>query len=351
MLKSTITFPHRRIQQYEQNQLCLNMNENHFPHHPDVTTVTSSQLSAYPRCRETHQRTLCRIKDYCRLQSSDNILLTNGSDDAIRLLLSLFPGKNMLLSTPTYAFVLQFIDIFNINAVKIPNNDIKLMDVFMTDVDVIYLVNPTVPAGDALDTESIKSLTVKYPKKMFIVDEAYIEYMGNTDASLAEFASTSPNTCVLRTFSKAFGLASLRIGYIVGHEDNIDALVKCYGEVAVCDVSKKAASIVLDNVNHYMKNVEKLQEIKKYTSIQLRKIGIDHHVSKYGMTILLYMSNPVKFIQYMQNNHHISLCLFDQIKESVRVTVSTEHNMNAFLKACSETIRTRCMKRDHHVYL
>lgn len=204
------------------------------------------------------------LASYCGV-GDDNLIITNGSDDALILLCQAFlgQGKAALAPTPTYEH-------FCVNAVTTGAllHRVDLADPFATDIDLIahgivrhspsmvYLVSPNNPTGISWSVEQVRALASAFPEVMFLVDEAYHEFGAIDPATgkpvtCAELAVTTRNVVVTRTFSKAFCLASVRCGYVIGHPATLDELRPFYNPKSVNQFAQVAALAALREFDTY----------------------------------------------------------------------------------------------------
>lgn len=206
------------------------------------------------------------LASYCGVEDA-NLLVTNGSDDALILLCRalLAPGKVAVAPTPTYEHFCVNVAHTGAELVRV-----DLSDPFVVDVDavatavehqrpaMVYLVSPNNPTGIEWPVESVRDLATRFPEVMFLVDEAYHEF-GTPDGwtgeprSCARLAATLRNVVVTRTFSKAFCLASVRCGYVVAHPSTIEDLRAYYNPKSVNQFAQVAAVAALRELDTYYK--------------------------------------------------------------------------------------------------
>ncbi len=164
---------------------------------------------------------------------AENVLAGVGSDEALDWTLKVFcqPGKDQAAAaTPTYGMYQVQSDILGVDLVQIPLDerfDVSCRQVLAAlpeKVKVLFLCSPNNPTGNLLSRSEVLQLCASW-KGVVVVDEAYIEFAGAE--SLAGEAAARPNLIVMRTFSKAWGRAALRLGYVVASE----AVIKLFFKV------------------------------------------------------------------------------------------------------------------------
>jgi histidinol-phosphate aminotransferase len=229
------------------------------------------------------------LASYCSV-GEENLLITNGSDDALILLCHTFlgHGKTAIAPTPTYEH-------FCVNAVNAGANLVRLdlSNPFLIDVDLIaggiarhrpalvYLVSPNNPTGISWPVETVRELAESFPDDMFVVDEAYHEFgaidpLTGLPVTCAELAATSRNVVVTRTFSKAFCLASVRCGYVIAHPATLEDMRAHYNPKSVNQLAQVAAVAALREFEtHYRPYIEATNAAREAFIADLVSRGIE----------------------------------------------------------------------------
>lgn len=156
--------------------------------------------------------------------------------------------------------------------------DLPAMADAITDrTRLIFVCNPNNPTGTIVDADSLRTFLAKVPSDVVVaLDEAYFEYMrpSQTQAYDAiELHREYPNLVVLRTFSKAYGLAGLRVGYAISHPEVITALGKAHVPFSVNSVAQAAAIASLDADDELLARTEAIVEERTRVAEQLRDMG------------------------------------------------------------------------------
>lgn len=228
------------------------------------------------------------LASYCRV-GEDNLLITNGSDDALILLCHAFlgHGKSALAPTPTYEH-------FCVNVLATGANLIRidLADPFAANPDFVansiarhrpslaYLVSPNNPTGTQWSISDVRLLAERFPDVMFVVDEAYHEFgtidpATNRPITCASLAIETRNVVVTRTFSKAFCLASVRCGYVIAHPATLDQLRGFYNPKSVNQLAQVAALAALRELDgHYRPYVERINQARDLFVQDLERRGV-----------------------------------------------------------------------------
>lgn len=188
--------------------------------------------------------------------SADNISVGNGSDELIRsLLIATCLGKegSILTATPTFSMYSILAQTLGIPIVSVGRNEANFeIDITAAQnaihrtknprVRVVFVVNPNSPTANALTSEELTWLRSLPEDILVVIDEAYFEF---SQVSVAEELNQHPNWVILRTFSKAFRLASLRVGYAIAHREVIINLEKVRLPYNLPSFSQAGAKLVL----------------------------------------------------------------------------------------------------------
>ncbi len=200
--------------------LRLDFNENTLAPSPRVLAklraLTAEGLTIYPE-REPVERTVAETLGL----ESNQVILTNGVDEAIHLVACAFldEGDEALICTPTFFMYDVSISMMSSKLVRVQTDDSlafpfeRFIAAITPKTKLIIVASPNNPTGAVVSREHLLAIAKAAPHAVLMVDEAYFHFFGET--VLKDVAST-PNLLVARTFSKAYGLASLRIGMLAG---------------------------------------------------------------------------------------------------------------------------------------
>jgi histidinol-phosphate aminotransferase len=212
--------------------LRLDFNENTVGCSPRVLArlrqITAEDLARYPE-REPVE---AEVADLLNVEPSE-LLLTNGVDEAIHLLCQTYLGPGLeprdeaLIVVPTYSMYRIYMMSSGAEVISIPAADnfqfptSALLNRITPRTRLIAIANPNNPTGTLAPTDDLLAIAQAAPHAAILIDEAYFEFCGQT---LLDHRRESPNLFITRTFSKAYGLAGLRIGALIGPPDQMPAL-------------------------------------------------------------------------------------------------------------------------------
>lgn len=298
--------------QYQiQDVIKLASNENPLGCSPkvieDIHKIQKFDISIYPST--THHPLYAQLTDFLEI-SHEHLLITNGSDAVFSLLIQAYTlAFQKKILTHEYAFMGYEIQAasFGIETLKAPIDpktwlpDIdELIRLSKNDVALIFIANPNNPTGQKIQWWDIYTLLNNIPAEtLLIIDEAYFEYDESPHPQMHHLLSTYPNLIITRTFSKAYGLAALRIGYTMAHPVVIDTLKRIQLPFTINQVALNAANIALNDQAFIEKTVKLNREgmqdlIEKLSSLALitrssfgNFITIEYHKDIKEMVIFL----------------------------------------------------------------
>jgi len=320
--------------------ICLDWNESAMGPSPIVNCalmrmVATGGLNFYPDITATDLRN--KLSRYTKVPP-EFICCTNGSDEALRLVCTAFlgGGDGVLLREPVYDQIYPFVvscgaRVLSLHPPSLYEKELYTYRTFIETLHpaMVYVVNPNNPTGVIYDVTDIAELLIDYPNVLFLVDEAYYEYTGVTVAPLVE---KHHNLIVTRTFSKAFGLAGLRIGYMLAHPvlmDKID-LIRNGKDVNV--LAQMAAVAALSDVEYMYSTVRKVKIAKKWTCGRLREMGV-HVVDTPANFVLIQTTNYEGLIEYLRERRILVRDRSKKISDTIRVTIGVMGQMEKFVKA------------------
>ena len=227
--------------------LLLDANENPFP---DRLQGSGDALNRYPEPQP--RRLKSRLARFYGV-TDEELLITRGSDEGIDLLLRAFcrPGQDaVLICPPTFGFYAVAAQIQGAELLEVPLDQDYALDIATitatakkVSTKLIFICSPNNPTGNDMSRDSILQLAAELPQTLIVVDEAYIEF--SAVASLAGSIAGRPNLIVLRTLSKAFGLAGVRCGTVLGSSGVIEILRRISAPYPVPTPVAEAASEAL----------------------------------------------------------------------------------------------------------
>ena len=305
----------------------LDANENPF-----------GELNRYPDPQQSKiKEKLSTIKSV----ETNQIFIGNGSDEVIDLAFRIFcePGKDKVLTfTPTYGMYDVSANINNIEVIKQPLiNDFQInlnqlqpyLDV--EDVKIIFICSPNNPTGNSINTEDIEYIIENF-NGIVIVDEAYIDF--SLQASFIKNINKYNNLIVSQTFSKAWGLAGVRVGVAYASE----AIIALYNRVKPpYNVSTLNQEVVLERLNNQSevsKNIDIILSERTKLKDALNQLDIVKKIYPTDANFLLVkVDNADKIYQYLIEEKVIIRNRNTQVENCIRITVGTSVENERLIEA------------------
>lgn len=207
---------------------------------------------------------------------TDQIVLGNGSNDVLELVARAFIGKGQSAVFSRHAFAVYPLATLAVGgrcievpAVDFSHDPVAMAAAVQEDTRVMFIANPNNPTGTFLPGDQVKALIAAVPSDVLVVlDEAYTEYLSvDQSYNALEWIEEYPNLLVSRTFSKAYGLAGLRVGYGVGHPQVIDLLNRVRQPFNVSSVALAAAEAALGDEEFIARSAE----LNRRGMVQMKK--------------------------------------------------------------------------------
>lgn len=265
-----------------------------------VDYIRDGRLQMYPAYGDIVER----IAAYARVEA-DQLMITNGSDQGIDLIIraSCREGDEAIIPGPSFAMYLQCAKVENL-VIHQPQYTRErgfpireVLGLINDKTRLITIANPNNPSGSVVSREDIVTVAKAAPDAVILVDECYYEYCSVT---VADLVAQYPNIVITRTFSKTWGIPSLRLGYVIAARENILPLLNVRGPYDINQlaiVAIRAALANLDTVEGYVDEVMQLSKpmLEKYLDRQ----GIDYWPSG-GNFLWVFFEQPERLAEGLQ---------------------------------------------------
>lgn len=315
----------------------LASNENPFGYSDylqDFFSTSFQELNMYP---DGHASELRETISTNLNVSEDKLVFGAGSDELIQLICRtfLYPGVNTVMATPTFPQYKHhaMIEGASIKEIKTEDgyHDLKgMLEAIDEDTRVVWLCAPDNPTGTLFSKESFYQFMDECPKGVLVVlDEAYYEFVDESkDLSVLEHLSYYNNLIILRTFSKAYGIAGLRIGYSIMDESLTAKLNVVRAPFNTSVIAQKAAKIAFKDQSFIQDTVLKNKKTKKELLTFLDTIGWNYYDTQ---TNFVLISTPLSgldvFEHLVSNGFIIRPGELLGYPNTIRVTIGSESDM------------------------
>ena len=325
----------------EEGVIKLNTNENPYPPSDKIKEAMSGieNLRKYPDPAAT--KLVEAIASYHGFDKEE-VFVGVGSDDVLAVaFMTFFNGKKPIFFPDiTYSFYPVWAELFAIPYEKKAVNDafeIQKEDYYAENGGVVF-PNPNAPTGTFLSLEVVEDIIKHNQDVVVIVDEAYIDFGGDT---AKELTRKYDNVLVVQTYSKSRSLAGLRIGYAIGNKELIKAMndVKySYNSYTMNEPSIVLGTAVLEDEEYFQETRNKIIDTREWFQTEMRKIGFSFADSKANFIFATHESVPAKEIFEAAKKAKIYVRYFDQprISDYLRITIGTREEMETLLDFLKE---------------
>jgi histidinol-phosphate aminotransferase len=271
-----------------------------------------------------------------------NLVLGNGSNEIIEFAghAYLAPGVDVVVSQFCFAVYPLVTKLFGANLVTVPaknhGHDLPAMLRAITpQTRLIFVANPNNPTGTVVAKKELVDFADQVPANVLLaMDEAYVEFLDDPADFISEIKQgRRPNLLLMRTFSKIFGLAGLRLGYGIGHPDLIAALEKIRQPFNINSIAQAGALAALDDVEHLRRTRENNARGLKYYAEAFQDLKLEF-IPSAGNFILVRVGEGQKVFEALQRQGVIVRPMGGyQLGEWIRITVGTPEENERCLKA------------------
>jgi histidinol-phosphate aminotransferase len=281
--------------------------------------------------------------------ASEEIIFGNGSNEIIELAARTFmrAGDEAVMARQAFIVYKLIVQAVGGVATEIPLRDFThdleaIADAVSANTRIVFLANPNNPTGTIFRRSEWERFLDRLPEAVLVIaDEAYFEYVRDPEyPDSLRYRDRGKKILTLRTFSKLYGLAALRIGYGVASKDVIALMQRVRQPFNVNAVAQWAALAALGDEDHMRKSLEANRQGMEYLNAELDKLGLSY-VPSQGNFILLCVGNGNEVFQRLLSQGVIVRPLGAyEFPEYVRVTVGTMDENRRFIEALGRVMRT-----------
>ena len=277
------------------------------------------------------------------------VVVGNGADDIINLLIraTCDPGDVVVTTSPAYALYSILAEIQDVAVKALPlGSDFSLPidDLKRARGAIMFITSPNNPAGTAYPPEQVAELATA-GANLVAVDEAYAEF---AETDCLELLRRFENVCVIRTFSKAYGLAGLRIGYLLGPPDLVEALLKIKDSYNVNRAAQIAAEAALEDGEWAESMWAGVRRRRTWLTAELGKLGLKVHPSQANFILVDCGDAPAVAVQKELEERCIlvrHLGGTPETENALRITVGTEAELQGLVEAMGECLEDASKSR------
>ena len=326
------------------DSLRLDFNENTLACSPKVrealTAITTGALTRYPEREPVEAIVAARLG-----LKPEQVALTNGVDEAIHVLFEAFleEGDELLLPVPTYTMYEVYVSATDARAVTVQAADDllfpfeRLLAAITPRTKIIAVANPNSPSGSIATREQLLEIARRAPHAILLVDEAYFHFCGET---LMDLVGEVPNLMVARTFSKAYGLAGLRIGLLAGPVA-LMRWVRCVlSPYSVNSMALACLPAALEDTAYLDWYAGEVVAARSEFEVVLDAVGVRRWPSRANFVLVDIGARHAEFVRFMRE---AGVLVRDRSSDPgcdgrVRITIGTREQMRNAAEALKKTM-------------
>ncbi len=324
--------------------LSLDLNESMAGCSPRVLarlrSLSSEDVSLYPQ-REVGERIVANFLGI----APEQVLLTNGMDEALLLLFATYLSSDdeLMFADPTFVMYPILGEALGAKVVRLPSDEglnLPIAD-FLARVSsrtrVTAIANPNNPTGLAASSANLLKIAESAPNAAVLIDEAYYEFYGET---LIPDLARHPNLFVARTFSKAYGLAGMRLGVLIGAPEQISYLRRFGLPFNVNSIVLACLEEALADQEFVRNHVAQVKQGREQLSQLFNQLGLRFWPSQTNFVLARIGASAKTFVEAMQRR---GILVRDSsanpgCEGCIRITVGTPNQMDGLLRAIREAI-------------
>lgn len=325
------------------NAIRLDLNENTAGCSPAVRRalgrISTQQIAMYPE----YGRITAKLAKVFGVAASE-LILTNGADDALRVFFDAFvePRSLVVFCNPSFPMYRYYADLFGARIVaprysaevRFPLSGV--LRALGRRPRLAIFANPNNPTGDLLDTATLRRIITASPRTVVVIDEAYFEF---SNTSVAPWIRRYPNLFVVRTFSKAAGLAALRLGAILGNAEILSSLRRAmppFGVNLAALVAAEAALRDRDPVQRYVRDVTTRRD--KFAR-DLQRRGFRAFPSAGNFILADFGKSGPAIFRRLESEGILIRPRLDIGPGYARISIGTRREMNALLREIDRSMK------------
>ncbi|MCS7024576.1 MAG: histidinol-phosphate transaminase [Bryobacteraceae bacterium] len=329
--------PYNPPTQGRADKLRLDFNENTVGCSPRVLAYLRERLSentfsVYPEYGET-RAALSRFFSV----KPEQLVLTNGTDEAIQLLVNTYVDDHdeVLLLEPSYAMYRFYCEVAgaSIRTLSYREKDLafpleELLGALRAETRAVFIANPNNPTGSGIDLPAIRRILEAAPQAAVLIDEAYYEFSGLTALDLIP---AYPNLFVSRTFSKAYGMAAMRLGCLISQPANADYLRKGQSPYSVNMLAAMAVRAAIEDTEYVASYVSEVALAKQLLYEGLSKLGVPYYPSQANFVLFVAGTRALEIRDKLREKGVLVRDRSYELPGCVRVTIGTREQIRRFL--------------------
>jgi histidinol-phosphate aminotransferase len=320
----------------------LNTNENPYPPSPQALQVLKELdgelLRRYPQpLARDFREAASQVLDV----PPDWILVGNGSDDLLTMIMRacVEPGRRVAYPMPTYVLYRTLAQIQDAEVLEIPFHEdysLPIEQLIDAQAAATFIASPNSPSGTTAPIELLDKLA-RHLSGILVVDEAYVDF---ADSNALELVKKYNNVIILRTLSKGYSLAGLRLGFGIANPSLLEGLFKVKDSYNVDAIACAVGAAAIKDQNHKNNNAQKIKVSRSQMAESLQKMGFYMLPSQANFLLAQSPSGNAKSLYEILKERGILVRYFNQpqLADKLRITIGTPEQNKTLIQVLSEII-------------
>ena len=297
---------------------------------------------------------VCTYPEYTKLKKKlgkylkvkpKQLVLSNATDEAIKIVMDTYvnAGDEVIIPVPTFPMFRFYGELAGAKITEVLyNNDLsfptdKIIKKINKKTKIVVLVNPNSPTGTELTKNDIIKIIKKAKNSIVLLDEAYIQFF---KTSYKDLIKKFDNLIVIQTFSKAFGMGGLRLGYAISNEKNAKNLLKASSPYSVNSLAVVAACAALDDLKAVDNYVKEIDKARAYTLRWLENFKLKFYPAKANFVLVNLGKKNKEIVKKLRKK---GILVRDQsekplLRNCTRITIGTLNQMKKVIRILEELL-------------
>ena len=319
----------------------LNTNENPYPPSPAILDQLrqscTDDLRLYPD--PSAGRLRCKLSNLFG-PSPEHFIVGNGSDELLTIIIRSFAGEKdkIAYAYPTYGYYQPLIEVQGAQAVVVDYPDDFSLPPQLSEIDarVTFIVNPNAPSGTLVSNSEVAEVAENV-RGVLVVDEAYVDF---SDGGSIQLVRDFDNVIVVRTMSKSFSLAGMRIGFACASPELVTGMWKVKEHYNLNRLSLVAAETALEDIASMRTNAERICRTRTRLTEDLRTLGFFVWDSAANFVLARSPHTPAEDLYNMLRERKILVRYFNQprLNDCLRISIGTDAEIDEFTRTLRDVL-------------
>ena len=321
----------------------LNTNENPYPPSPAALKVLQElQGELLRRYPDPMAGAFRQATSQVLGVPADWILVGNGSDDLLTMIIRACsdPGRRVVYPMPTYVLYRTLAQIQGAEFVEVPYQDdysLPVEQLIEAQGAVTFVASPNSPSGTAASMELLDKLAAQL-SGVLVIDEAYVDF---AEEDALELVKKYDNVMILRTLSKGYSIAGLRLGFGVANPVLLEGLIKVKDSYNVDAVAGAVGAAAIADQSHKNTNAQKIKNSRAQMASELKQLGFDVLPSQANFVLARSPKGNAQYLYQTLKQRGIFVRYFNQpqLEDKLRITVGTPEQNEILINVLGEVLR------------